>query len=63
MKKCAGVLLVALLAGVSGCGAGKRVEELGKSVVDNQAETAKSILYTDSLFTGNGNSPLTDRKK
>jgi hypothetical protein len=38
--------------------AGCRVVELGESVAKNQKDIAESILYTDSLFTNDGQSRL-----
>jgi hypothetical protein len=38
---------------------GCRVGNLGKSVLKNQGQTAEGILYTDSLFTDDGRSKLT----
>jgi PBP1b-binding outer membrane lipoprotein LpoB len=51
-----------LLAGalfLCGC----QVGSLGKSVAKNQVQTAEGVLYTDSLFTNDGQSRLTKPSK
>ncbi|MDD5556916.1 MAG: hypothetical protein PHN82_06675 [bacterium] len=43
--------------------AGCRVVSLGKSVARTQRQTAEGVLYTDSLFTDDGQSRLTERER
>ena len=59
MKNIAIVCLLVLAA--FSCGG--LVGGLGKSVAKNQVQTAEGILYTDSLFTDDGNSRLTKPSK
>ena len=59
MKKIAIVCLLVLAAFSCGC----QVGGLGKSAAKNQVQTAEGILYTDSLFTDDGNSRLTKPSK
>jgi len=54
MRLIASVFGIACAAALGGC----RVGRLGASVVKTQEETAKGVLYTDSLFTDDGYSKL-----
>ncbi|MCX6357664.1 MAG: hypothetical protein NT045_07320 [Candidatus Aureabacteria bacterium] len=55
------VAMILLLGALLLCGC--RVGELGKSVMRNQKNTAKGVLYTDSLFTDDGKSRLVPPKE